>query len=886
MFTWNFQYVSKARLTDTFNQLMLNSQKGDILIRIHTAIHMEDEAVDLARFIKNLVPGARIFGTSTSGIINQGKITKNQCVISVTQMDEGEVKTALLPTVDKDTGKPIGPDELCEQVRNEVIRGDTRLLLTFFTPGYFDIYRFIDMTNDAFHGVQMIGGVADGSEFKMNAATDSGFVFNEDGWSDNAILLAAIGGATLEALSSFAAGVQDIGEDHEITDSLGCCILEVDRTDAAREYRVGIGNELLENGALANLFPVVYSDQPDIPIYMRYYSNSSLESVLPKDNPWNVADYASHPQTDTKVGRELVTVNHTLTIGRKMRRGFIYDKKIVADNRALFRRIENFEKAETIFAFACTLRHQLFPNCTKWELSAYENSNMCGCVVAGEIVCNNGRNAFANGTFGIAVMGENEANQEFNPFAYTYTESLNSDNKALLHYFINVEKRLEEGTITEGTEILKEFVRECGTKLLASEMEDIPNVSAMKLDMRFKGYDRMCLINVADTLPMRTVFPEQMIRLTYKNYISKCSTFARSHNYHIYIINKWMIAIGAPSYMVALSTFVRDMEFLQKDLFEASEESIAIVPMFCVVDGGNADNIESEYNLARLDMMNKNLQFMVRRSGETELDEQSIREHYRIVNVINYAIAHNKVIPYYQGIYDNNTHRIHHYESLMRLMDETGKIYYPNSFLDAARQFGLLYDSISMQMIRKVFEKFLPLENTAVSINLGYRDIKNREILDFIYDSLSTAKHPENFIFEILENEDIADYNTLVEFVSKIHELGALIAIDDFGSGFSNLQHIVSIHSDYIKIDGSIVRKCCESAEAENLIALIAGWKELSSRPIRIVAEFVENEEIQNKLMKYRVDFSQGYLFAKPEPEIAEDAAKPKVIPGVAIPLT
>ena len=865
---------------------MLNANMGDILIRIHTAIHIPEEAVDLAKFIVNLVPGAKIFGTSTSSVINLGRVTKNQCVISVTQMDDGVIKTARISTFDAEKDMPVGANELCELVRDAVVSDDTKLLLTFLTPGYFDAYKFVDKTNECFPGVQMIGGVADDVDFSMKASTDSGFVFDENGWSDEAIILAAFGGSRFDALSSCASGVQDIGEDHEITDSLGCCILDVNGSDAAREYRIGIGDELMEHGELANLFPVVYSDVPDIPIYLHYYANESLENVLPKNDPWNKADYEAHPDIDSKKGRELVLTNHNLIIGRKMRRAFIYDRKIVADNRALFRRIENFEKSETIFAYACTLRHQLFPNCVKWELSAYENSNMCGCVVAGEIVCCNGRNVFANGTFGVAVLGENEANQEFNPFAFTYTETLSADNKALLHYLINVETRLETGAVKEATDVLKEFVIDCGRKLLASEIEDIPNVSAMNLDIKFKGYDRICVINVVDTLPMKTVFSEQLIRLTYKNYISKCSSFAKAHNYRVYIISKWLVAIGAPSYMTALPTFVQDMEILQKDLFETSEESIAIVPIFCVIDGSSVENIEAEYNSARLDMMNKNLQFMVRRSGEGQLDEGSIRERYHMVNVINYAITHNRVIPYYQGIYDNSEGKIHHYESLMRLMDETGKVYYPNSFLDVARQFGLLYDSISLMMIRKVFERFLKLENTSVSINIGFRDIKNREITDFIYDSLSTARHPENFIFEILENEDIAEYDILFEFVRKIHELGGLISIDDFGSGFSNLQHIMSIHCDFIKIDGSIVRKCCESVESENLIALISGWKKLSNKQIRIVAEFVENQEIQDKLMKYSIDFSQGYLFAKPEPDIAEHEPKPKIIPGVAVPLT
>ena len=143
-------------------------------------------------------------------------------------------------------------------------------------------------------------------------------------------------------------------------------------------------------------------------------------------------------------------------------------------------------------------------------------------------------------------------------------------------------------------------------------------------------------------------------------------------------------------------------------------------------------------------------------------------------------------------------------------------------------------------------------------------------MLELIFDSLSQVAHPENFVFEILENEDIDDYNELVSFVDRVHELGGKISIDDFGSGFSNLQHVLSIHSDFLKIDGSIIHNCCANPESENIIALIAAWKRLSNRKIGIVAEFVENEEIQEKVIGYEVDFSQGYLFSRPSPDILE----------------
>lgn len=310
------------------------------------------------------------------------------------------------------------------------------------------------------------------------------------------------------------------------------------------------------------------------------------------------------------------------------------------------------------------------------------------------------------------------------------------------------------------------------------------------------------------------------------------------------------------------------MHLLQKALFETGDNYIAIVPIFCVINGATVENIKSLYDKARLEMTQKNQQFFICDEKEDKLDVEKIRERYHMVNVINYALSHDRVIPYFQGVYDNKEQKIHHYESLMRLMDENGKIYFPASFLDVARSFGLLYDSLSCSMIKKVFEIFSGFSEKSVSINLGIRDIKNEELTGFIYGFLATAKYPGNFIFEILENEDVDDYDLVVRFIDNIHKLGALISIDDFGSGYSNLQHIANIHFDYVKIDGSIIKNCCENNASENLVALIAGWKRLSVRNVKIVAEYVESEEIQKKLSQYDIDFSQGFLFSKPAPEL------------------
>ena len=109
MFTWNFQYVSRVKLAETLNQIRINDEKGDVLVRIHTAIHQKDDAVELARFIKHIVPRAKIIGTSTSGVIYQGKIYRNQCIVSVTQSDNAKFQSVMIPFTDKENKGILSP---------------------------------------------------------------------------------------------------------------------------------------------------------------------------------------------------------------------------------------------------------------------------------------------------------------------------------------------------------------------------------------------------------------------------------------------------------------------------------------------------------------------------------------------------------------------------------------------------------------------------------------------------------------------------------------------------------------------------------------------------------------------------------------------------------
>ena len=133
---------------------------------------------------------------------------------------------------------------------------------------------------------------------------------------------------------------------------------------------------------------------------------------------------------------------------------------------------------------------------------------------------------------------------------------------------------------------------------------------------------------------------------------------------------------------------------------------------------------------------------------------------------------------------------------------------------------------------------------------------------DYLYDFLSVAKYPENFIFELLENEDIDDYNLMVEFVDKIHELGAKIAIDDFGTGYSSLGLLGDLPVETLKLDKGFVRDIMTNTANQAIIKAIAACaRDLN---IDICLEGMESKEMVEFAKQFFISCYQGYYYSRP----------------------
>ena len=244
--------------------------------------------------------------------------------------------------------------------------------------------------------------------------------------------------------------------------------------------------------------------------------------------------------------------------------------------------------------------------------------------------------------------------------------------------------------------------------------------------------------------------------------------------------------------------------------------------------------------------------------------KESVQNNLNWHQNIKKAIKDDRIIPYFQPIYNVATKKIEKYEALVRLLDENDEIISPYFFLDIAKKYHQ-YEHITMVMIKKTFEYFKNRSHD-FSINLSIEDIINNHVVEYIFKSIQNFPEPNRIIFEITESEGIENFTEVELFLNRIKKLGCKIAIDDFGTGYSNFEYILRLDVDYIKIDGSIVKNIIHSNESRVVLETIISFaKKLG---ISTISEFVSSKDIYNMTKELGATHVQGYYVGKPQDSI------------------
>ncbi|MDF1884118.1 EAL domain-containing protein [Sulfurimonas sp. SAG-AH-194-C21] len=240
--------------------------------------------------------------------------------------------------------------------------------------------------------------------------------------------------------------------------------------------------------------------------------------------------------------------------------------------------------------------------------------------------------------------------------------------------------------------------------------------------------------------------------------------------------------------------------------------------------------------------------------------ENNYERNFELSEIVREGVSNSRVIPYFQAIVDNKTGDIVKYECLARLIDAKGNILSPVLFIPIAKKIKI-YNEITIQMIEKSFSAFKD-STFEFNINLSIEDIMNSKIFNFIIEKVKNSKASSRVTFEILESEAIEDFKRVEHFITEVKRYGAKIAIDDFGSGYSNFSYLIKIRADYIKIDGSLIKDIDVDKSALLVVETIVSFaKKLR---MKTVAEFVHSSVVMDKVKELGIDYSQGFYIDEP----------------------
>ena len=227
------------------------------------------------------------------------------------------------------------------------------------------------------------------------------------------------------------------------------------------------------------------------------------------------------------------------------------------------------------------------------------------------------------------------------------------------------------------------------------------------------------------------------------------------------------------------------------------------------------------------------------------------------------ALKNDRIIPYYQPIFDCKSGKIFAYEALARLQEPNGEIISAGMFVETIEKYGMGRD-LDRPMVEK---SLMALKNRIIDkgsvpdrlfINLSAQEIQGRGILGYAEQICNKLEiPPSSVVFEILERDAISDMTHMRKFLSELGSKGFSFALDDFGSGYNSFHYLREMHFDFVKIDGSFVRNILNSKID---YALVRNLSHLCQDiGTQTVAEFVESEAILEALQEMGIDYVQGF---------------------------
>jgi diguanylate cyclase (GGDEF)-like protein len=232
------------------------------------------------------------------------------------------------------------------------------------------------------------------------------------------------------------------------------------------------------------------------------------------------------------------------------------------------------------------------------------------------------------------------------------------------------------------------------------------------------------------------------------------------------------------------------------------------------------------------------------------------------INDIKEALDEDRILCYYQKIINNNTNETTHYEALLRIVNKKGDIVLPDKILPIIEG-TFISRNITKNVLRICSKKLEENENINININLRPKDLLDKSIIEILENYAKKQNISNRLGIEIIQNEDLINSKDGKNILLLLKDLGYKIFVDDFGSGYSNFIYLSEIKTDYIKIDGTIIKNILEDKILYLLVKSIISFAKEAN--IKVIAEHVNTKEIYEEIKALGIEYSQGYYFSSPK---------------------
>ncbi|MFW2600540.1 EAL domain-containing protein [Aliarcobacter butzleri] len=400
-------------------------------------------------------------------------------------------------------------------------------------------------------------------------------------------------------------------------------------------------------------------------------------------------------------------------------------------------------------------------------------------------------------------------------------------------------------------------------KQFLDELTSLPNRQKLLNDLKNVINPKIAIINIDDFRNINDFYGFEIGDLLLKKFSDKLSQF-KTKNLNIYRISSDIFVLLADKDF-SLEKLKNISNFLIEDICKnplyINQETFYLTLTIGVSSNINEkhnDNVLTKAEFAIYTAKNNNQNIFI-------LDEnisiyKSLKNNKELVKNLKNALLKDNLLIFGQKIINNHKNNIK-YEILMRIKLEDGTILFPSSFLEVSKK-AKFYLSMTKILVKKACEYFKD-KNIEFSLNLTLEDLEDDYTINQIFETIAKTNTAKQITFEIVESEQIENFEKINKFIKDVKSLGCKIAIDDFGTGYSNFSYIAKLNIDIIKIDGSLIKNIHIDKNIQITVSTIVNFAKALN--IKTVAEYVHNKEVYECVKNLGIDYSQGYYLHKPE---------------------